>query len=156
MIAVEHKTPFFVFVSGQWRMSLFLCVTTGRPPPPLSTPALSAVLQSAKLLSVSLERHMLPLSSRYLPWWHPLTLSRIHTHACVQTLGLYFNWHGFVMRKNWRDLYCAGVSGGGPVVAFTWMFTLDENYTPTQAQICIRPRMNAFGNTETQMLLSSL
>lgn len=38
------------------------------PPPPLrSTPPLSAMLQSAKLLSVSLEKHMLCLSSHYLP-----------------------------------------------------------------------------------------
>lgn len=82
----------------------------------LSTPPLSAVLQSAKLLSVSLERHMLTLSSHYLPHdslSHSLTLTRYHTHTCM-TPGLYIFHRTWIwLCENREDLYCACISAAG-------------------------------------------
>lgn len=66
-----------VIVSFVWQLAA---------PSLLSTPLLSAVLQSAKLLSVSLERHMLSLSSHYLlrdSLCHTLSLSHVHRHSYI-------------------------------------------------------------------------
>lgn len=82
------------------------------PPPPRSQ--LHRSLQCCSLLNYYQwvwrdTCSLFPLTISLMTSLYPLS----HTHACTQTLGLYFIWHGFGGRyagkkKTWRDLYCAG------------------------------------------------
>lgn len=104
-----HANIIFCFL-GKKVLSLFLCVTIDCP---LPTPQLSAMLQSAKLLWVSLARHMLSL--------FPLTIILLTTtraHACIQTAmaSICFGVDLLDVKK-WHDLCCAGVIVGQSMIS---------------------------------------
>lgn len=118
----------------------------------LSTPPFSAMLQSAKLLSVSLERHMLSIFPLTLAF---VTASLTHKHTHVRRHSAHISLDMDLLdvkQKPLRSILCK--ASVGPIDAFTCTFTLDGNYTPTQAQIYIRSCMNALESSHKHRCFS--
>lgn len=102
MTAVSHNF-FFQLVSGQWRMSLFLCVTTGCPPPRFQ---LHRSLQCCSLLNYY-RRVWRDTCSLFSPLWQslPLRLPHSQPHSSTQMLGLCLIQCG-AKKKERRSLMC--------------------------------------------------
>lgn len=90
----------------------------------------------------------------------PLTLAFVtaslthkHTHVRRHSAHISLDMDLLdVKQKPWRSILCK--ASVGPIDAFTCTFTLDGNYTPTQAQIYIRSCMNALESSHKHRCFS--